>query len=60
MIRGRPAPTASSTVAETKATAKAKTPEFPSAPTEEPVATKAAAETTELPTAPEEEPLIAA
>ncbi|KAJ4164633.1 hypothetical protein LMH87_006296 [Akanthomyces muscarius] len=65
MIRGRPAPTAASAAPEKIPVAKAKGPDFPVAPTEEPVpvAKEAAPETTELPeipAVPEQEPLIAA
>ncbi|ATY64392.1 Reticulon [Cordyceps militaris] len=61
MIRGRPAPTAAS-ASHQKTPAKAKAPEFPIAPTEEPVAAakEAAHEIPEMPAVPEQEPLIAA
>ncbi|OAA61404.1 Reticulon [Cordyceps fumosorosea ARSEF 2679] len=61
MIRGRPAPTAAP-VAPEKTPAKAKAPEFPTAPTEEPIAPakEAASEIPEMPAVPEQEPLIAA
>ncbi|KAJ3493145.1 hypothetical protein NLG97_g4920 [Lecanicillium saksenae] len=65
MIRGRPAPTADSVTPEKPAGKKAKAPEFPTAPTEEPIAAaKEAApevpEIPEMPAVPEQEPLIAA
>ncbi|KAM0743058.1 hypothetical protein ACQRIT_003235 [Beauveria bassiana] len=63
MIRGRPAPTATSAAppAPEKTPVKAKTPEFPTAPTEEPVAAakETAPELPEIPAVPEQEPLIA-